>query len=323
MKEWKYKPLAQRFVSDYKLPIPIITEEIFNFHLNKYEDKYKSLTKWNNLLKLIDERFEGKHNLFLDEYYQIRDNIIASLLGNEAFKKFNTMSFDAYNFTNEKSITSNNIYNQTNVGKIFVSVDLKKANFQVLRKFDKDIIYNTDTYEDFIGKFTDIDYIKESKYTRQVVFGKANPKRHIKLEKYYTYLIYKFMEHYADEQGWKVVSLNNDEIIYEIPKAYCETDYITETIKEKLDLIVHVELFILDGYTFSTKDSEHHKVDFYVKKNLINGEEKMVSVPLPYHSLIYSLYNKEIPSEMDYHFNYEGYDCIFNEEFEIKGIENG
>ena len=38
MAEWKYKPLAQRFVSDYKLPIPIITEDIFKFHLNKYEE---------------------------------------------------------------------------------------------------------------------------------------------------------------------------------------------------------------------------------------------------------------------------------------------
>ena len=54
MAEWKYKPLAQRFVSDYKLPIPIITEDIFKFHLNKYEEKYKSLTKWNDLLSLID-----------------------------------------------------------------------------------------------------------------------------------------------------------------------------------------------------------------------------------------------------------------------------
>jgi len=299
MKEWKYKPLTQRFVSDYKLPIPIITKEIFNFHLKKYEEKYKSLTKWNELLKLIADKFDGN------------------------FKKFNTMPIDCYNFKNEESITSNNIYNQSNVSKKFVSIDLKKANFQILRKVDKDIVLGADTYEDFIGNFTNLDYIKESKYTRQVLFGKMNPKRHIKVEKYYTYLMYKLLEIYAKSHDWKIVSLNSDEIVYETPNSYCEIDYIAETIKEKLDLIVHVELFILNGYTFSTKDSEHHKVDFYVKKNLINGEEKMVSVPLPYHSLIYSLYNKEKPSEMDYHFNYEGYDCIFNEEFEIKGIENG
>jgi len=323
MKEWKYKPLTQRFVSDYKLPIPIITKEIFNFHLKKYEEKYKSLTKWNELLKLIADKFDGNFNKFLDDYYQIRDNIIMTVLNSEAFKKFNTMPIDCYNFKNEESITSNNIYNQSNVSKKFVSIDLKKANFQILRKVDKDIVLGADTYEDFIGNFTNLDYIKESKYTRQVLFGKMNPKRHIKVEKYYTYLMYKLLEIYAKSHDWKIVSLNSDEIVYETPNSYCEIDYIAETIKEKLDLIVHVELFILNGYTFSTKDSEHHKVDFYVKKNLINGEEKMVSVPLPYHSLIYSLYNKEKPSEMDYHFNYEGYDCIFNEEFEIKGIENG
>lgn len=321
MKEWKYKPLAQRFVSDYKLPIPIITEGIFEFHLKKYEDGYKSLTKWNNLLKLIDERFDGNFNKFLDDYYQVRDNIIMAVLDNEAFKKFNTMSIDGYNFKNEESITSNNIYNQSNVGKKFISIDLKKANFQILRKVDKDIVFGTDTYEDFIGKFTDLDYVKESKYSRQVIFGKMNPKRHIKVEKYYAYLMYKLLETYAKSHEWKIVSLNSDEIVYETPNAYCESNYIAETIKEKLGLTVHVDLFVLKGFTFSTKDSVHHKVDFYVKKNLITGEEKMVSVPLPYHSLIYSLYNDEIPSELDYHFNYEGYDCIFNEEFEIKEIE--
>ena len=233
------------------------------------------------------------------------------------------MTIDGYSFKNEESVTSNNIYNQTNVGKKFVSIDLKKANFQILRKMDKDIVLGADTYEEFIGKFTDIDYIKNSKYTRQVIFGKMNPKRHIKLEKYYTYLMYKLLDTYAKSHGWKIVSLNSDEIVYEASNAYCETDYIIESIKEKLGLIVHVELFVLNGYTFSVKGSEHHKVDFYVKKNLINGEEKMVSVPLPYHSLIYSLYNDEVPNELDYHFNYEGYDCIFNEDFEVKEIKNG
>ena len=30
---------------------------------------------------------------------------------------------------------------------------------------DKDIVLGANTYEEFIGKFTDIDYIKNSKYT--------------------------------------------------------------------------------------------------------------------------------------------------------------
>lgn len=322
MKDWKYKPLAQRFVSDYKLPIPIINEKIFIYHLAKYEEKYKSLTKWYNLLSLINEHFDGDFNKFLNDYYEIRDNIITSVMNSKAFVTFNTMPLDGYNINDKVSITSNNIYNQSNVGQTFISIDLKKANFQILRKINKEIVYNTDTYEDFIGKFTDIDYIKESKYTRQVIFGKLNPKRHIKLEKYYTYLMYKFLEKYANEHGWTIISLNNDEIVYKTANAYCETDRIQEQIKKQLDLVVHVELFRLKGYTFSTVDSNHHKVDFYVKKNLINGDETMASVPLPYHSLIYSLYNGNEPHTLDYHFNYEGYDCVFNEKFKIEEIIN-
>ena len=34
---------------------------------------------------------------------------------------------------------------------------------QTLKNIDKEIVLNADTYEDFIGKFTDSDYIKASK----------------------------------------------------------------------------------------------------------------------------------------------------------------
>ena len=40
------------------------------------------------------------------------------------------------------------------------------------------------SYEDWVKKFTDLEYIIESKYTRQVVFGKLNPSRQIKVENY-------------------------------------------------------------------------------------------------------------------------------------------
>ena len=173
------RELAKRFISDYKLPMPLIKEEYFFYHLNLYEEDYGALTKYNALLDYIEKQYEGDCEKFLEEYYLLRDNIIKTVEESEAFQKFNTMDLNFYAVKDKPNVSSNNIYNQENIGSFFISIDLKKANFQVLKKIDKEIVMDADTYEDFIGKFTDSEYIKNSKYTRQVVFAKLNPKRHI------------------------------------------------------------------------------------------------------------------------------------------------
>ena len=54
--------LRKRFVNDYKLPIPIIYDnDIFSYFLDLYEKPFGALTKYTNLLYLINEQFEGLH----------------------------------------------------------------------------------------------------------------------------------------------------------------------------------------------------------------------------------------------------------------------
>ena len=63
--------LANRFISDYKLPIPkIFSIGQFVHYLYLCEKDYKALTKYRDLINLIDERFEGDSNRFLKEYYE-------------------------------------------------------------------------------------------------------------------------------------------------------------------------------------------------------------------------------------------------------------
>ncbi len=130
MKKWENRDLAQRFVSDYNLPIPIINEDLFNYHLCLYNKVYGSLDKWKLLLNLINNKFKGDKNLFLDEYYRIRDKIINSVKKTDAFLKFDNSTYASY--TIPEDITSKNVYAQDNIGKIFISIDITKANFQIL-----------------------------------------------------------------------------------------------------------------------------------------------------------------------------------------------
>lgn len=58
------KDLANRFVSDYKLPIQLTDEKYFFYFLDLYEKEFKSLTKYANLCNLIKNRFNNNPNLF-------------------------------------------------------------------------------------------------------------------------------------------------------------------------------------------------------------------------------------------------------------------
>lgn len=59
------RELAKRFIRDNKLPIPLINEELFFYHLNLYENDYGALTKYKKLLDTINEKYDGDYKAFL------------------------------------------------------------------------------------------------------------------------------------------------------------------------------------------------------------------------------------------------------------------
>ena len=324
------RELAKRFISDYKLQIPLINEKYFFYHLALYQEDYNSLEYYFELLDMIGKKYGGDCNKFLEDYYNVRDKIITTIVESEAFQKFNTMDMNVFTIKDRPNITSDNIYNNDNIGKFFISIDLKKANFQTLRNIDKDIVFGADTYEEFIGKFTDLDYIKESKYTRQVIWGKCNPKRHITAEKYFIIQIYKKVIEQFPHLSNKCVSLSNDEMIFNV-EFLRYNDKLTcfslkkdiQTIAKEIGFDVHVEFFHLKGYNLVFKESRSIRKTFFMKDYFCtDGKFKMIGVPLQYHSIAYKLYKGKELSEIDYHFDYEGMDARFCEEFDIEEIIN-
>jgi hypothetical protein len=323
------RELAKRFISDYKLPIPLINEKYFFYHLALYQEDYNSLEHYVELLDMIGEKYGGDCNKFLEDYYNVRDKIITTIVESEAFQKFNTMDMNVFTIKKKPNITSNNIYKQTNIGKFFISIDLKKANFQTLRNIDKDIVFGADTYEDFIGKFTDLDYIKESKYTRQIIWGKCNPKRHITAEKYFITQIYKKVIEQFPYLSDKCVSLSNDEMIFNVEFLFYNDKLTCFRLRERIEKIakeigfdVHVEFFHLRGYNLVFKESRSVRKTFFMKDYFCtDGKFKLIGVPLQYHSICYKLYKGKELNEIDYHFDYEGMNARFCEEFDIEKVK--
>ena len=328
--------LAARFVSDYKLPVSVInSKSIFRNQLVMLEPEYGAMTKWDELWQLIDEKYEGSQKAFLDDYYQIRDKIIMSTLDNPAYKEFNEMDMSKYAFKRPEGVSKNNVYNGANLRKRFFSIDMSKANFQALRFVNPDIVLGAKTYVEFINKFTPLEYVSTSKYSRQVIFGKLNVERQMTVERYITNEIRLLIQDLPElevfrKSGACLVSQSNDELIYETTEVdngvvdmKKVSEVIIKNVHEQLGIDVHTEEYTLRGWQLCAKSNSHVSQTFFEKIRLDKQEEfrHLVCVPLSFHNIIYKLLYKQPLTEMDMYFVYEKKMlCKFTDIFELKEI---
>ena len=316
------KQLRARFASDMNIPIQVLQSPYFEDRLELLEEEYGAKTSYDNLLELIDSRFDGNSNKFLEYYHQVRDTIITTILNSEAYKDF--ILNDKF-VKNVKPICSNrNLYTNEQDGCMFISYDMKKANFQTLRYANPAIVYDADTYETFIGIFTDLDYIKKSKYTRQVIFGKMNPKRTMNLEKWITNEFAKSIvsstngiinifakghsRDYIMTEKLIPFSLNADEIILKWNG--------TEEEFEKLDIVPSI---IFEGVEYKGSKFKLHSRQFklatsssiltvYEKEDYLNAHKRILKgVPATYMPQVYKLLGgMEIkPSDLVFYYEHE------------------
>lgn len=301
--------LKKRFVSDMNLPICIFDEPYFTYFINLYENNLQSLTKWNSLCELIKNSFKNNTDLFLKEYYRVRDEIITDILNSDSYKEFNNMDMSMF-ATKKYGFSTSNIYNEANNNRKFISVDLKKANFQALRLVN---VIDDKNYFDFLSHYTDIQYIKDSKYTRQVIFGKLNAKRQITVEKYIISLIYERLSSldWFKEMIDKVESFASDEIVFSVKKNV--DDYTVNFVINDLSLYIQkelgystdVEYFVLTMHKFYTYKNDQLNV---FKKHFLNIEkdDEILTVPMFYYAQVYKLLNNLPIEENDLLFNMEG-----------------
>lgn len=316
--------LKLRFVNDMKLPIIIFEEPDFDYFLDLYQTQFSSRTEWNKLIDIVYDKFDGNPNLFLEEYARVRNAMIDSIENNEYYKEF----VDGNNKLSQYDIPkldypSSNVYKETNKGRYFLSIDLKKANFSALMYHDSRILGEEKpiSYDEWVSKFTDLDYIKKSKYTRQVVFGKVNPKRQIKIEKY---MIYQALLSYQElfeslNIDAKVVSFCTDEVVFDVTdyKQYVldnmyAINHLQKCLMEDNGINIDVEFYQLGLHKFKTyRDAEipvYMKIYIGEKHNKVFGNitYDLFSVPSFYYAQIYKLIHGQEPNETDMKFYMEG-----------------
>lgn len=289
----------ERFCKDCNVPLKLFQEPYFTNRLKLYDRFYGTLSKWDLFVREL-EKYQCEQDYF-EEYNSVKDTVITSIKNSDGYQRFNNEDMNKFRLQST-NLPNKDIFKPSNDCKMFISIDMRKANFSALQHYDSSIFTGVSTWEDFIGMYTDNKHIINSKYIRQVIFGNCNPKRHITYEKYLMDMILTGIEKYSLID--KVIFFSNDEIVFEMDRELKIKTllYICKCLKEDIEedfiLPVKVELFTLhkikgtDGYykeiigenedvNIEFKCLDNYMLPFVLRK--FNGEEITESDKVFYH----------------------------------------
>ena len=288
----------KRFCKDCNIPLRLFQEPYFTDRLKLYDKFYGTIEKWQVFVNEL-EKYHCEQDYF-EEYNRVKDAAINTIKESEAYQRFNNEDINKYRVTHE-NLTNKDIFKTTNDGKLFISIDMRKANFSSLLDYDENMFSGANTWEEFIGKFTNNKHIINSKYIRQVILGNCNPKRHITYEKY---LMNQVLDVLIKKVGYfmsEIVFFSNDEIVIDMEEYIdcISNKNITQSkLKEYFDFPLKVELFYLrkingtDGYykeivkNIKERDIEFKCLDNYMLPFVLRkflGEEITDSDKVFYH----------------------------------------
>lgn len=227
----------RQFVRDFKLPIQIVKDGYFEYYLDLYQEHYGARDKYELLIRTVEEF--GSLEAFVEESRRIRVEAVDFVKNQTAYKRLEEDRLTDFKCDFRQKI---NLYNNHNVGKRFVSIDMVKGNVQSLNFFDKEIL-QADSYNEFMDKFTKHDYFKQSKQIRQVIFGNLLPKKQQNLQKF----IMSLVKERLVQKGVKeedIFASSSDELVlngdlFELCKEVLKEDELS-------DFNFHLELFTLE-----------------------------------------------------------------------------
>jgi hypothetical protein len=244
--------LKQRFCKDNNIAIQVYEEPIFTNRLELlgYSDK------WNQFIDMFNTKFDGDEQSYFQHYNSLKDSIIDFIKQSPAYTQL--LADDMTKYTVNSNVSQGDIFKHPYIGKRFISIDIKKANFTALAHYgiQNKLSFNPASqdkydYNAFMHMFTSIDYFVESKYIRQVVFGNCCAKRQVAYEKYITAGIYKEITEDIEKKTGSsntkdaLLTFCNDELVFDADKLAVGEIAIIKNYVEKTEISLRMEYFKL------------------------------------------------------------------------------
>lgn len=304
--------MKRRFVKDTGLPIKVFENTVFANRLALMDKMFDTTTKWNEFVALADQFNEERE--FFEAQESVNQAALEFIRNSDAMNRFaQDEDMSRFKLKNE-GYPGNGVFKDNNVGKYLLSIDMVKANFTALRHYDPTIFGNAKTYEEFIGLFTTSEYIKKSKYIRQVIFGNIVPKRQ---QRYEQYLMDQLLTRFFSVMKFPrktVMYFGADEIVFDV-SAYVENGTLPETMLNRIDKIVSEACD--EGVNVRAEYYKLVKIEGtsgYIKQFMHWGESPTLNQkdfeikgidPIEYPFVLRALYDEQ-PKDTDFIFNHEG-----------------
>jgi hypothetical protein len=207
------------FCKENDIKIDLFSDEYFWDRI----DLFGVTGKYIEFIKLLRERF----NLSVGEYLGYRDKISAEIIeylkNTSAYQDLNNCNMNDFfvEYQDYVNVPRGDIYKQCNIGREYISVDIKRANYVALVHYSNQKGYDTFdefgyNFNKFIGQFTDIEYIKNNKRLREIIFGNINGKRIATYEKYIIMQLLSELKPKINNLDTILSKINNDEFIIDI-----------------------------------------------------------------------------------------------------------
>lgn len=283
--------IRKKFIKDYSLPIPLIKDESdFNYFMDLYDSVYDCKRNYKLLIDAVAQC--GGESEFFTASNKFVDNVVNAIISTESYQVMNSMK-KVIDYTPNNQLTNRSIYHSDFNMKELISVDIKSANFYSLYSFDASCVLGCESYPELARKFTDLEYLINSKSLRQVIFGKTNPGKLQQIQKATIMMICdNILDEYPD---MKVSSTSSDELIVHDFGEYSPLEAFALVNKA---IPIHVNEYIKSE--MFTLQMLHIEKPFFVKipwnisvESVIDSDEIINVTPLGYGTPIF----KNIPKD--------------------------
>lgn len=276
--------LNKVLIKDFKLPIPVYKEPYFRYFIELYN--HKDITELQN----DAVAYLGSPDKFLSYRKTIAD-AFWSRIEKDVVGSFRDSDIKCYSIDKAVHRPENaNLYTDTYASMDICRIDIICANFQAIKHYDKRLVDNCESYNELIGKITDIPYFKKSKYTRQVIFGQLLSKRQGVIQKY---LMQQFIDFCISDNTEvsnyfknNVRILGNDEIFTTVLNPDFN-DFVLDKVqkfREQHNIALKADFIKL-----------HKFKGYFVEENTLTHEKVLKTVPGDYYAQLYKLlHNKPI-----------------------------
>jgi hypothetical protein len=292
----------------------VVEDPYFDERIKMLEGEFHAQLKYLSLMETVRDNFGGNMQKFLEHRHSVKDQILSHILNSEGYK---AMLADKSPLEGCKLVVgANELYTEQQDGGLFLSFDMIKANFQALRYVDPSIVFDCDTWEEFVARFSDVEYLASAKQVRQEVLGKLNGKRLAAIEKYHSNeFAKKLRECYGD---WLTpFSIKTDEIILKFNGSEKEFERLNVKNEEFNGFKFRVNKFKLNMRTFKRAFSDK-RINIFEKEDFLDGHRRNLKcVPATYYPQVYKLLNGMEISDSDLVFTSDHELCKYMKPLEL------